>query len=263
MKRVLALAMLASVTGCCGTGSKTPVFVETTLARLELPERPSSVIHLSAGMSGSTYYELTPDQNTVPPRPAAARPTDEDPDTSSCGDSGKGLYWRGEVCFGKRLSLGASRRSHGPTMARARLYLAGNDRAHAKAGNFSLALTGAWGRDRSTISSQDSNGGEYRTRLERSETDIGLIMGYRLYKPLMVYGGPYQLRTRFDVEHERPGSAMQHSAGDALATGGHIGIALFAGLHSSWLLEFSRAKVAAGGGDEDVAHGGLSYQLEF
>ena len=64
---LMATAVLAS--GCCTTDPSTPIYTETTLARLELPERPTRVVRLSGGGSDSTYYVLTELVRAVGPNP--------------------------------------------------------------------------------------------------------------------------------------------------------------------------------------------------
>lgn len=259
---LLVPALLAA--GCCTTDGRVPVFVETTLARLELPERPTRVVRLSAGGSESTWYVLTPDHQTTPPSVAGAQASGEDPVRSDCGDDiDKGMLGRVDVCLGKRLAFGYSRRHGGPRMGHVTLYLAGRDRERAKPGNVSLALSGAWGHDALDKVTRQSDGDEYRTHLQRHEKQVGLTLGYRTAKWLMVYGGPYRLDTEFDVEHHRPGALPQNESGNIVATGAHLGFALFAGRHSNWLIEYSRARVDAGQDERSIGNWSAKYQLEF
>lgn len=263
MRRMMVLGMAMLTTGCCGTGGGRPVYLETSLARLELPERPSRVVRLSGGVTSSAYVVLSPDQIATAPSAQEAKATEDDPDTSGCGgDEEKGLYGRIDLCLGKRLSLGASRRHNGPTLGHVRLYLAGREREKAKAGNFSMALTGAYGNDKFSETDRTQDG-DYVSRARRKQSDVGLVLGYRLGKAALLYGGPYRLRTGYELEHERPNTAIQRSSGRAIASGGHLGLGLFAGRHSSWLIEYSRAKIDTGAEDEVLSNWSANYQLDF
>lgn len=256
----LAPALLAA--GCC-TNSTAPVYVETTLARLELPERPTRVVRLSGGISGSAYYVLSRDQVNTAPSVSGSEATSEDPGGTCDDDEESGMFGRIDVCLGKRVSLGYSRRHAGPPMGHLMLYLAGPERERAKAGDASVALSGAWGRDEERVATRDFNDDEYVTRIRRHERDFGLILGLRAAKWAMLYGGPYRLKTGFDLRYEPAGAAAQDSSGDISARGWHFGLAFFAGLHSSWLLEYSGAKVHAGSETASLEHGSFQYQLEF
>ena len=263
MRLKLAVSTMAFVlAGCCSTGGGSPVVVETTLTRLELPERPSRVVRLSAGASENTYVTLTPDQIAQAPDARRGVVADEEVRNDCDDDLGEELLGRAELCLGKRLSLGVSRRHGGPTLGHARFYLAGRDRERAKAGNVSLALSAAYGRDQ-RVEHDDTQDGAYETRTRRSERNYGLILGYRLGKPALLYGGPYYLRTDYRLEHERPDTALQRSSGAAIARGGHVGLGLFAGRYSSWLIEFSRANIEAGGDDKYLDRWSAVYQLDF
>lgn len=256
----LAPALLAA--GCC-TNNTAPVYVETTLARLELPERPTRVVRVSGGISDSVYYVLSRDQTTTAPSVGGAEATSEDPGGTCDDDEESGMFGRIDVCLGKRVSFGYSRRHAGPPMGHLMLYLAGPERERARPGDFSLALSGAWGQDEEHVTTRGSNNDEYVTRIQRHERDLGLILGLRAAKWAMLYGGPYRLKTAFDLRYEPPGAAAQDSAGDIDARGWHAGLAFFAGRHSSWLLEYSAAKVHAGTKAESLDHGSFRYQLEF
>jgi hypothetical protein len=253
-------ALLAG--GCCAPNAQTPVFTETSLARLELPERPTRVVRVSAGTSESTWYVLSRDHASDAPAVARSEATDEYPG-DPCDEESGGLLGRVDVCLAKRVSFGYSRREEGPPMGHVMLYLAGPERERARPGDFSLALSGAWGQDDAHVTSQ-SGDDTYRSRWDRKERHFGLVAGVRAGRSLMLYGGPYRLKTGYRIEHERPDTPPQSSGGDITATGGHLGVALFAGPRDnhSFLLEFSRARVDAGN-DEMISNTGLKYQFEF
>ena len=258
---MLALAVLAS--GCCTSNGRSPVYVETSLARLELPERPTRVVRLSAGASESAYYALTDDQITQAPSFERARADDEEIETGTCDDESEdGLFGRVDICLAKRLSLGYSRRNDGPPMGHAVLYLAGRERERAQPGDFSMALSFAWGRDDFGEIAQLSNGDRYETRGHRRARDVGLVLGVRTARWAMVYGGPYRLDTELEFRHQRPDAPTQDASGHIRATGGHLGLGLFAGRHSSWLLEYSRARVDTGE-SQSLGNWSFRYQLEF
>lgn len=253
-------ALLAS--GCCTPNPQTPVFSETSLARLELPERPTRVVRLSAAGSDSTWHVLSRDQVSDAPAVERSEATDEYPG-DPCDSQSAGVSGRVDVCLAKRVSFGYSRREEGPPMGHVMLYLAGPERERARHGDFSLALSGAWGQDDAHVTNE-SGGDTYRSRWDRKERNFGLVAGVRAGDSLMLYGGPYRLKTRYRIEHERPGTPLQNSGGDITASGWHIGAALFAGRRDShsFLLELSRARVHAGD-DELISNTGLKYQFEF
>lgn len=259
--RVLLLVTVLLAAGCC-TSNERAVFVETSLARLELPERPTRVVRLSGGGSGSVWYTLSPDHtSTIIPSVEQSRVDSEDPG-GTCDDAWEDtLFGRIDVCLAKRVSVGYSRRNDGAPMGHAILYLAGPERERAKAGDFSLAVSGAWGRDEESFTST-SNGDRYHTRVERHERDFSLIAGLRVANWMMFYGGPYRLKTGFHIEHERP-NLRTTSSGDITASGWHVGVGLFAGRHSSWLIEYSGADVQAGTEEPSEEHMSFRYQLEF
>jgi len=260
MRHLLALAVLLAA-GCCTPSGQTPIFAETTLARLELPERPTKIVRLSVGGAESTWYVLSRDHLADAPAVERSEVTENYPG-DPCDEESLGLFGRVDVCLAKRLSFGYSRREKGPPMGHATLYLAGPERERARAGDFSLALTGAWGQDDAGETTEQSNGDTYRSHWNRKQRDLGLVAGVRTGRSVLLYGGPYRLRTNFSIDHERPDAAPQSSGGTITATGWHIGISLFAGRNHSWLLEYSRASVDAGN-DDSISNTGFKYQLEF
>jgi hypothetical protein len=261
MRYLPVLAALLAA-GCCTPGAQTPVFTETSLARLELPERPTRVVTVSAGTSDSTWYVLSRDQASDAPAVERSEATDEFPG-DPCDDQSAGFLGRVDVCLAKRVSFGYSRREEGPPMGHMMLYLVGPERERARSGDFSLALSGAWGQDDAHVTSQ-SGDDTYQSRWDRKERHFGLVAGVRAGASLMFYGGPYRLQTRYKLEHERPDTPLQSSSGDITAAGWHIGAAFFAGRRDnhSFLLELSRARVDAGD-DEMISNTGLKYQFEF
>jgi hypothetical protein len=259
--RYLTLTVALLAAGCCTTEPRVPVYVETTLARLEIPERPTRAVRLSSGMTDSTWYVLSDDHITQPPSIERSYATRQDPEPqSTCDDDWEPteLIGRIDVCLAKRVAFGYSRRSDGMPMGHMVLYLAGREREHAKAGHGSLAVSVAYGRQERSMA-----GTNYRTNLERRQTDVSLIFGYRMAKWALFYGGPYHLRSDFDLQHTRPDTPRQDSSGLIAATGGHLGLGLFAGRHSNWLVEYSRARVDSGVDGEILGNWSFKYQLEF
>src|SRR5689334_20313054 len=202
MRYLLVLVVLLAA-GCCTPNPQEPVFSETTLSRLELPERPTKVVRLSAGTSGSTWYVLSRDQVTDAPSVERSEATGNYPG-DPCDNQSVGLFGRVDVCLAKRVSFGYSRREEGPPMGHVMLYLAGPERERARPGDFSLAFSGAWGQDDAHVTTNLSNGDTYRTRWDRNERNFGLVAGVRAGKSWMLYGGPYRLKTHFKIDHERP-----------------------------------------------------------
>lgn len=245
----------ASLAGCASNGS--PVIVDTTLARLELPEAPSRNVRIGMAATQSTYLVLTHDQVATPPSLSGA--TIED-DTQVDTDPDTGLGGFGEFCLGKRLSLGLSRRHASPLMGHVRFYVAGKEREKSGQGDFSLALSGAWGHD--TDDAADTSGA-YRTQTKRSETDFSAIFGLRLLRPVLLYGGPYYLRTDLEVDHTRPSTPAQHFEGNSRTRGGHLGLGLFAGRFTSWMIEYSRAKVEFADRHRTMDAWNAVFQLDF
>jgi hypothetical protein len=261
--RYLPLGAVLLAAGCCIPNPQAPVFVEGTLARLELPERPTRIVRLSAGRAESTWYVLSRDHVADPPAIERSEATDQYPGDPCDEDSG-GIFGRVDVCLAKRVSFGYSRGEEGPPMGHVMLYLAGPERERARPGDISLAVTGAWGEDDGHVTTEQSNGDTYDSRWGRKQRDVGLVIGARAGESLMFYGGPYRIKTRFRIHHERPGTAPQVSSGDITAAGWHVGLALFAGRRDnhSFLLELSRARVDAGD-DDWISNTGVKYQFEF
>ena len=260
---VLLLPLLLE--GCFGGDGRSPVYVQTTLLRMELPERPSRVVGLTAGHSGRrAFVLLTRDQVTQAPSATATVATDEAP--SYVDDST--FIGRAELTLWKRLTFGYSNRESGPRLVHFRFYLAGPERERAKSGDVSLALTGAFGRDRRTFYGQvyDFNTStmlNYETRLARQQQDLGLILGLRLGKPFLLYGGPYYQRSRFVFDHDRPSTPTSHGEGESQARGMHLGLALLAGRFSTIMAEWSRAQVTSPGDRQTLGTTGLTYQMNF
>lgn len=257
----LVPALLAA--GCCTPNPQDPVFSETSLARLELPERPTRVVRLAVAATDSSWHVLSRDHVSEAPAVERSEATDDFPG-DPCDSQSGGTSGRIDVCLAKRVSFGYSRRENGPPTGHMMVYLAGPERERARPGDFSLALSGAWGHDDASLTTNQSDGDAYRSRWERKEQNVGLVAGVRAGTSLMFYGGPYRLKTRYNIEHERPDTPQQNSSGDITASGWHIGVALFGGGRDnhSFLLEHSSAKVDAGD-DERVSNTGFKYQFEF
>jgi hypothetical protein len=173
---LVSAALLAA--GCCTPNSQTPVFSETSLARLELPERPTRVVRVSLGSSDSSWHVLSRDHVTDAPTVEQSEATDDYPG-DPCDSQTIGLFGRVDVCLAKRLSFGYSRREEGPPTGHVMLYLAGPERERARHGDFSLALSGAWGQDDARVTTEQSNGDTYRSRWDRKERNFGLVAGVR------------------------------------------------------------------------------------
>jgi hypothetical protein len=260
LMRLLPILAVLLAAGCCTPSPQSPVFVETTLARLELPERPTRAVRLSGGVTDAAWYVLSRDHASEAPAVERSEATEDYPG-DPCDDQSAGAFGRIDVCLAKRVSFGYSRREEGPPMGHAMLYLAGPERDRARAGDFSLALTGAWGQDDASLTT-GSGDETYRSHWNRNQRDVGLVAGVRAGRAVLFYGGPYRLRTNFSIGHERPDAPPQTSGGTITAQGWHVGVSLFAGRHNGWLLEYSRARVDAGT-DESVSNVSWKYQLEF
>jgi hypothetical protein len=260
---ILALGAFLMLSGCCTpNGAGHPVVVETSLSRLELPERPARRFRFALGGAPNAFVVLTPGQIAAAPAASNAEVVNTQPDSNNCDDSGNDLRGSAEVCLAKRVVIGFARYSGGPPMVKLRLHLAGGDRQRAKVGSASLALTGAWGSDKRTI--QDAGpDGHYATRTDRSQLDLGLIAGVRLARTLVLYGGPYLIRSNYAFNHERPNTAPISDSGDVVARGGHLGVGFYASPSSTWLLEYSRAGVEAGDNDDDLERVSLMFQLDL
>lgn len=261
MRNAWAILLLPLLLTGCGGPLSSPVFVQSSLVRMDLPERPSRVVRLSGAFSGpSTFVVLTPDQVKQAPSATATTVTSTAPDNAKGNDEmDEGVRGRLDFTFGKRLTLGTSApRYGGPTMFRAKLFLAGPEREKARQGDVSLALTGAYGRDH-----RDTGGTPYTTRVSRTEQDFGLVLGWRTGRHSLVYLGPYYQKSHFAFDHTRPSTPDSHGEGDIAARGGHVGVALFAGRFSSFLLEFSRARVDAPGDRATLDTLAVAYQLDF
>lgn len=261
--RLLWLAPVLLAAGCCTPNPQNPVFSETSLARLELPERPTRIVRVSVASTDSFWHVLSRDHVSDAPAVEGSEATDDYPG-DPCDSQSTGMSGRIDLCLAKRVSFGYSRRENGPPTGHMMLYLAGPERERARPGDFSLALSGAWGQDDARLTTNESDSDAYRSRWERKERNFGLVAGMRAGTSLMFYGGPYRLKTRYNIEHERPDTPPQNSSGDIRASGWHIGVALFGGPRDnhSFLLEHSSAKVDAGD-DERISNTGLKYQFEF
>lgn len=250
------LPMMALVLAGCAGG--TPVYVQSHLARLDLPEPPSRTVRLSTGVyDKNTYVVLTREQSVTAP---SANPTVATA-TPPVAEGNDYLYWgRFDLNFGKRLTVGASApTSGGPTLFRAKLYLTGTPRERARQGTFSAAVTAGYGRDQHGF---DSFSGEH-TQVVRRQQDYALILGTRILRTVLLYGGPYLQRSSFTFDFRKPGNPDSHGAGDIRTVGGHLGLAFHAGRFSSFLFEFSRARVDAPGDRATLDTSAATYQLDF
>ena len=90
-----------------------------------------------------------------------------------------------------------------------------------------------------------------------------LILGTRIMRTVLFYFGPYLQRSSFKFDFRKPGNPDSHGAGDIRTVGGHVGLALHAGRFSSFLLEFSRARVDAPGDRATLDTTAATYQLDF
>lgn len=252
------LPMVASLVLAACTSSS-PVYIQSHLARLDLPEPPSRTVRLSTGFyDKNTYVVLTREQSVTAPSANPTVATETAPDGAQGNDD---LFWgRFDLNLGKRLTIGASApTSGGPTLFRAKLYLTGTPRERARKGTFSAAVTAGYGRDHHGF---DSSTGEH-TQVVRRQQDYALILGARILRTVLLYGGPYLQRSSFKFDFQKPGNPDSHGEGDISTVGGHVGLAFHAGRFSSFLLEFSRARVDAPGDRATLDTSAATYQLDF
>lgn len=206
------------LSGCTGS---VPVKLELPVNRMELPERTAGVVSLGVGAGEGTYLTLTPDQSAEAPDP-------ENPEVGRCpptesgsgfpfenSDCNGGAFLRGDTRLGDRLQIGLRQSGDELLSGQAKLYLYGPEAGQATAGDVSLAVTGAYGRDRQATRTSNSDG-PVSTDLDRSLTDFGLIAGYRWSSWLMSYGGPYYNRSRYRGEHSRTVTQESGSGGGGL-----------------------------------------------
>jgi len=265
MRIVPMFAILAVLGGCCSY--REPVALELTLSRLELPEPPSKRFRARLGTAKAAYVVLTPDQLTEPPSARNPELRNEKP----VGDCDFDVYdldelqmsGTGEVCFAERFSFGVGRRSGGPLMANARVYLLGKARDRSRKGDFSMALTGAAGKDGWRKRARDFDQQPYSTRVDRVEAQVGLVLGYRALDTLLVYGGPYELLTDYEFEYRQPSAAAQTGEGEVHIQGGHLGLAWLLGTRNSLMLEYSRAAVHAGDAEREMGRWSVQYQVDL
>jgi hypothetical protein len=257
MNKRCALLALSSALLLSGCADISPVILELPVNRMEMPERSAGVVNLGVGGGGENYLILTRDQVTT-------APDTQHPEVDSCpassdgdailidtsSDCSGGIYLRGDLRLSDVMQIGVRRSADSLLVGQMKLYLVGPKPGRAKAGDNSLAITGAYGHDRVSTSGNDDDGNESRSDLERSLRDAGVVFGHRWLNWVMTYGGAYYSRSDYSgsSSHWNGNQTIkQDLRGDAALRGVNIGLKFNFGTPlAGALLECARARVNSG-----------------
>lgn len=247
------------------------VTVPLSITRMDIPEsrHEGARFHAEVMSARNAAAEVIQNPNVRPP--TTARPDE----VSIEGDLGYGagvsLLRKWEIAF--RVNTLA------PSMIKTKVQLIGDPIDEAKAGNFSLALSLGVGSSNFNYDQNNDISSEHDVEVERKQTaiDTALILGYRVQDKILMYGGFYTTRSKYDINLKQKisndgltGAADYNYNGNSNLTGINLGTAIKiaesedASRQLNFLAELSGAKMETDNlGSKQVGGVSLGVHVAF
>lgn len=154
-----------------------------------------------------------------------------------------------------------------PSTLGAKIQLLGANAEDAKAGNLSLAITGAWasrGVKGGTSITETPEPGFWEYTFEREIYDVSAILGYRIQDNILLYGGAFLYNSPYRMTQNLAGSTGNQATiiGTANSYGGNFGAQFGAG-RSTFKIETAFNKLKAYQNEEQFVHIGLAWAKRF
>jgi hypothetical protein len=248
MRAACALALGALLLSGCAADRE--VYVQVPLSRMELPEAPARVLGIGVGGQGAVRARLTDDQSTTTPDPVNPKLEHK--------TSGQ-LRFDWLVAPQVQVSL----RNWGENLAGAQLKWYAMQPVADSA--MSLALTAGYGVARSKFD-YDLDPVAH-TQIHQTLTDFGLVLGVRIDRSTLLFGGPYASRNRYTGHYYASRGSNpdvdQDFEGHVNIVGANLGVAY---TPKSWVTlagEVSSAQVKAGAVTDTPVTGTLMAQFNF
>lgn len=220
---LIALALFAA--GCSSLHAELPN------SRFESPESTGRHFAFNVNMTNTTNDTITPDASARPPD--FSKPTLDD---DSLIGLAAALGVADNLDIGLKTELGPS-----PTMLQLKFQIFGKPSREAKAGDVSLAVTGAYGGGKNTKAGDQSGtfgpgGHNWSGSVEEETTDVALIVGRRLSDNVLLYGGAFYTNFKINSSIDQKASddgtspaASYSSSVTAYQTGADLGFQLYFG----------------------------------
>jgi hypothetical protein len=247
MKKILPLFLLLA--GCS-------VIAHNPMNRFESPETRGEGWEVQVGAQSRNEIELTPDF-------VVAAPSHSSPSINSPTHA---LFAQGAVGLGRNFDLSLSALE---SRIGGKLQVLGAPASEAEAGNFPISIRGGFGWDGSTDSDffnlGSNNRVERRNEIREIRGDIGLILGYRTSKHILIYGGPFAMWNLIKTKYSpnTAGSTTIEAESTARSLGFNVGIQGEFADNFFMRLEAAGTKTKMGNADVGRADYGLAGGMYF
>jgi hypothetical protein len=252
MQRIPRAAALLLALAAAGAPAHDPVDVYVPLSRMEVPEPGGRMFGAALGPMALVRLRPTSNQDTTPP----------DPDTPEIKPA---LFWqvRVEATPVPLLSLGTQFYGLGWGQQARLMPL----QPLLDDTPFSLALTAEYAE-----ADVDFDDSPYvpRTNVHQTVVERAAVVGIKLSRWIMVFGGPFQSDVQYGGEHFRQETTLMGTqtvetnfAGEATLRGGNLGVCWTIGNWGRVVAEVSRTRVSSGGSEETILVPALAFEASF